>query len=125
MGSSSYWQHTDETSSVRSRLTPQQIQQFKDDGFLIIRDLLPREAVQPLIDELAQRVEEATDEAVKQGILDPENRFDNAPFETRLAQVCKACHRTGLGLAPLLFQSEAEDCWDVHAENSPGTVRCC
>ena len=78
-------------STVKSGLTPQQIQQFKDDGFLIIRDLLPRESVQRLIDELTQRVDEATDEAVKQGVLDPENRFGNAPFETRLAQVCKAC----------------------------------
>ena len=80
-----------ETSTVKNGLTPQQIQQFKDDGFLIIRDLLPRESVQPLIDELTQRVDEATDEAVKQGVLDPKNTFDDAPFETRLAQVCKAC----------------------------------
>ena len=53
--------------SVKNGLTPQQIQQFKDDGFLIIRNLLPREAVQPLIDELAQRVDEATNEASKAG----------------------------------------------------------
>ena len=80
-----------QTSTMKSGLTPQQIQQFKDDGFLIIRDLLPREAVQPLIDELAQQVDEATKEAVKRGLLDPENTFDGAPFETRLALVCKAC----------------------------------
>lgn len=80
-----------ETSTVKSELTPQQIQQFKADGFLIIRDLLPHEAVQPLIDELAQQVDEATKEAVKQGVLDPANTFDDAPFETRLAWVCKAC----------------------------------
>ena len=80
-----------EVSTVKNGLTPQQIQQFKDDGFLIIRDLLPRQAVQPLIDELAQQVGEATREAVKQRVLDPKNIFDDAPFETRLAQVCKAC----------------------------------
>ena len=79
------------TSTVKNGLTPQQIQQFKADGFLIIRDLLPREAVQPLINELAQGVDKATKEAVKQGVLDPGNTFDDAPFETRLAQVCKAC----------------------------------
>ena len=33
-------------------LNPEQIQQFHEDGFLIVRDLLPREALQPLIDEL-------------------------------------------------------------------------
>ncbi len=36
-------------------LTPQQKQQFHDDGFLFVRNLLPNEALQPLIDELAQR----------------------------------------------------------------------
>ena len=60
-------------SPVKGGLTTQQVQQFKDDGFLIIRNLLPRESVQPLIDELTQRVDEATDEAVKQGVLGPEN----------------------------------------------------
>lgn len=79
-----------EVSTMKNGLTPQHIQ-FKDDGFLIIRDLLPCEAVQPLVDELAQQVDEATNEAVKQGVLDPEHTFDDAPFETRLAQVCKAC----------------------------------
>ena len=78
-------------STVKNGLTPQQIQQFKADGFLIIRDLLPREAVQPLIDELARQVDEAAKEAVRRGVLDPENTFEDAPFETRLAQVCKAC----------------------------------
>ena len=69
-----------ETSTAKSGLTPQQIQQFRDDGFLILRDLLPREAVQPLIDELAQRVDDGTKEAVKQEVLDQENTFDDAPF---------------------------------------------
>lgn len=80
-----------EVSTVKNGLTPQQIQQFRDDGFLVIRKLLPCEAVQPLIDELAQQVDEATQKAVRLGILDSESTFDDAPFETRLAQVCKAC----------------------------------
>ena len=78
-------------NSLTSGLTPEQIRQFKDDGFLMIRDLLPREAVEPLIHEMEEKVDEATCEAVKRGILDPANTFDDAPFETRLALVCKAC----------------------------------
>ncbi len=80
-----------EESPIQRGLTPQQIQQFKDDGFLIIRNLLPREALQPLIDELAQQVDEATNEAVQRGLLDPAYRFEDTPFETRLALVCQAC----------------------------------
>ena len=66
-------------------LTPKQIRQFRAVGFLIIRNLLPREAVQPLIDEME------TLDAVKRSFLDPTNRFDEAPFEKRLALVCQAC----------------------------------
>ena len=88
---------------MKNGLTPQQIQQFKDDGFLIIRDLLPREAVQPLIDELAQRVDEATGEAVKQAVLDPENTFDDAPFETRLAGRCAKPPQSLIGSGTTTF----------------------
>ena len=72
-------------------LTPEQIQQFTDDGFLIIQNLLPREAVQPLIEEMEQRVDEATNEAVRRGLLNPANTFEDAPFETRLVLVSNAC----------------------------------
>ena len=39
-------------------LTAQQKQQFHDDGFLHIQNLLPNPALQPLIDELSQMVED-------------------------------------------------------------------
>ncbi len=72
-------------------LTPQQIRQFQEDGFLIVRGLLPQEALQPLIAELTQKVDEATREAVRQGLLDSANTFPDAPFATRLALVSNAC----------------------------------
>lgn len=72
-------------------LTPQQKKQFHDDGLLIIRNLLPIEDMQPLIDELAQRVDEGAKEAVKQGGLAPSDTFEGAPFETRLALLSDAC----------------------------------
>ena len=51
-------------------LTPQQKQQFHEDGFLFVRNVLPDEALQPLIDELAQLVDDGTQAAIKHGILD-------------------------------------------------------
>ncbi len=84
-------QIADREQSTASGLTPDQIQQFKDDGFLIVRDLLPREALRPLIDEMEQKVDEAAHEAVKRRILDPSNTFEDAPFETRLSLICRTC----------------------------------
>ena len=72
-------------------LTPKQIRQFRAVGFLIIRNLLPRKAVQPLIDEMERKVEMETLDAGNRGFLEPTTRFDEAPFEKRLALVCQAC----------------------------------
>ena len=78
-------------SPQQSRLTPQQKQQFHDDGFLFVRNLLPNQALQPLIDELSQRVDDGTQAAVKQGVLDPSDTYNDAPFEMRLGLVSNAC----------------------------------
>ena len=75
----------------QSGLTPQQKQQFHDDGFLFVRNLLPDQALQPLIDELSRMVDNGAQAAVKQGVLDPSDTYDDAPFETRLGLVSNAC----------------------------------
>ena len=72
-------------------LTSEQIRQFKEEGFLIMRQMLPREALQPLIDELMQKVDEAISEATRQGQLDAEDTFNEAPFASRLALASEAC----------------------------------
>ena len=54
-------------------LTPEQIRQFKEEGLLIVRQMLPHEALQPLIDELTQKVDQAIGEATRQGLLDAKN----------------------------------------------------
>ena len=79
------------TQHNRNRLTAEQKQQFREDGFLFVRDLLPSEALQPLIDELAERVDDGTRAAVEHGILDPSDTYDNEPFEKRLGMVSDAC----------------------------------
>jgi ectoine hydroxylase-related dioxygenase (phytanoyl-CoA dioxygenase family) len=76
---------------MQRRLIPGQIRQFQDDGFLIIRDLLPQEAVQPLIVELEQTVADVTNQAVQEGLLAAANTYADAPFATRLALVSNAC----------------------------------
>ena len=72
-------------------LTGEEVRQLLDDGFFILRDLLPRAAVQPLIDELKLKVDKAAQAAIEKGVLDPANTFDDAPFETRLGLICKSC----------------------------------
>ena len=72
-------------------LNSQQIEKFHDDGFLIIRDLLPSEAYGPLIDELDVRVDDLTKQAVDEGLLDSADTFPDAPFATRLGLLSKAC----------------------------------
>jgi len=84
---------TQRTSKTQQQvgLTPQQKQQFHADGFLFVRNLLPNQALQPLIDELAQQVDDGTQAAVKHGILAPADTYDDEPFETRLGRVSNAC----------------------------------
>ncbi|MDE0463905.1 MAG: phytanoyl-CoA dioxygenase family protein [Caldilineaceae bacterium] len=79
------------TSSTTTGLTPEQIRQFKEEGFLIVRQMLPLDAFQPLIDELAQKVDRAIGEAVRQGQLDCKKTIEDAPFANRLALASEAC----------------------------------
>ena len=58
---------------------------------MIVRDLLPREALQPLIDELEQKVDDLTNEAVRRGLLDATDLFFHALFATPLALVSDPC----------------------------------
>ena len=78
-------------AGVSAGLTPQQIRQFKEEGYLIVRQMLPHKAQQPLISELTQKVDRATQEAVRQGLLAPTDTFTDAPFAERLALASNAC----------------------------------
>ena len=72
-------------------LSVEQVAQFHDDGFLIVRDQLIEEAYQPFVDELVAKIDEVVGAAVDEGLLDPGDTFPDAPFETRLALVSNAC----------------------------------
>ena len=72
-------------------LTAEQIEQFKEEGFLLVRDLLPRTALAPLIAELEEKVDNMVEEAVAKALLEPADTFAEASFSTRLARVSAAC----------------------------------
>lgn len=74
-----------------STLTAEQVQQFQNDGFLIVRDVISDEAVKPLIHDLEELVENLTSAALDQGILDQDHTYTDSPFAQRLAQLGSAC----------------------------------
>ncbi len=71
-------------------LTEQQVKQFHDDGFIIVRDRLSSEAIQPLINDLEHRIDQLATEAMEQGILNETKTFADAPFNKRLALLTEA-----------------------------------
>lgn len=72
-------------------LTPRQIQQYQDEGFLIIRDLIGPKVIQPLIGELEQSVNDAAHEAIERGLLTQTDAYPNASFPARLALMSASC----------------------------------
>ncbi len=72
-------------------LSPQQVRQFQEDGYLIVRNRLCDESIRPLMDELEQKVDDLASAAVDQGLIDGGNTFPSAPFAQRLAQLSQAC----------------------------------
>ena len=69
---------------------PRQIQQYQDEGFLIIRDLIGPKVIQPLIGELEQSVNDAAHEAIERGLL-TQTAYPNASFPARLALMSASC----------------------------------
>jgi len=72
-------------------LNPQQVRQFQNDGYLIIRDVLSHESIRPLIVELQQKVDDLASAAADRGLLDSAGTFADAPFDQRLARLSGAC----------------------------------
>ena len=81
--------------ATNSGLTHQQIAHFQRDGYLALRGLLPQEDLQPLIDELAARVEIGVEEAIAAGVLAAEDVYEGASFAQRLELVSAACAESG------------------------------
>ena len=70
-------------------LTPEQIQQFHEDGYLAVDRLLDFDLdIQPVIQEYQQLLDELCEQWVAEGRL--ERTFSELPFEERLVEVYRA-----------------------------------
>ena len=72
-------------------LSEQQLAQFHDEGFLVLRQVLPDDAHAPLRAEIEERVEMVAREAVVAGQLPVDKTFPSAQLDTRLALLAAAC----------------------------------
>lgn len=66
-------------------ISPEQVKQFEDDGFVIVENLFTTEELQPVIAELEGLVEEFADEAHAAGKL--AQTYRDYPFGSRLAAI--------------------------------------
>ena len=69
-------------------LSQTQLAVFKEEGYLLLEELLPEAAYHPLVEELNAVIDQKARQARDAGQL--EDIFAEAPFERRLAQLCTA-----------------------------------
>ena len=67
------------------KLRQQQIDQYFEDGFIIVEDLFTRDELQPEMDELAQRVEDMAQRLYETGRI--KNKHEDRDFYTRLTHI--------------------------------------
>lgn len=72
-------------STLQFRLDERQVQQFEDEGYLIIDRLFANEELQPVIDEISADLDRRCREAVAAGMLS--RSYAEFDFEHRLARV--------------------------------------
>ena len=66
-------------------LSPEQIEQWENDGYLLLKDVIPESAINGVRDSFAHVVDGIIRELKKDGIIEDEGV--ELPFETRFAQV--------------------------------------
>ena len=69
------------------RLSVEQVRQFRDEGFILLHDVLPVEEFQPLIRELQEVIDIKARELHAAGTL--QGLHADEPFETRLHYLCE------------------------------------
>ena len=86
-----------------SGLKEEQIKFFKEEGYLIVEDVLPPTDLQPLIEEFNEAVNLNAREAESRGWL--KEIFEKEPFERRLAKICDSADDPALGsIQSILFR---------------------
>jgi phytanoyl-CoA hydroxylase len=74
------------------RLTAAQLQQFNDEGYLVVEDVLdPATDLQPVMDEYSAILDGIVDGLVAEGVLT--HRYKHLPFLERLTEVCQDSKR--------------------------------
>ena len=69
-------------------LSNRQLAFFKEEGYLLLEELLPEAAYQPLVDEIDAAIDQEARQAQAEGHLG--DLFEDAPFKDRLARICEA-----------------------------------
>lgn len=83
-------------------LSADQIVSYKEQGYLLVEDVIPPADFQTLIDELNATVDRNVHEAHAEGLL--ADLFEDEPFERRLARAAAALGDPGTSLDALIFQ---------------------
>ena len=78
------------------KLTDEQIEEFKTNGVLIVKNVLPEFELNPLIDELDAWVDRRACELHAMGKI--QNLYPDASFDTRFGLLFKQCKDIGEGL---------------------------
>ena len=69
-------------------LTPEQRTEYLENGHLLVEDVIPPEDLQPLIQDITDRIGEKARDAFQAGQLD--DLYEDEPFERRLGKICNA-----------------------------------
>ena len=87
------------------KLTEEQIDMFKSDGFLIVRGALAYSDLQPVIDELSDFIDTISHQLKAMGKI--ENLYEGAPFEERYGLLFKQYRGIGKGLDIMFLRGRA------------------
>jgi len=69
-------------------LTPNELQHYRDDGFLIVHDLFTEAELQPAIDAIDEKVDQLANKLFREGKI--QDRFESEGFLTRLTKLEQA-----------------------------------
>ncbi len=73
-----------ETTGAEARvISTEQVAQFMKSGYLVVEDVIPVDDLQPVIDEIAEEIDNRSRALVDQGVLT--RTYEEEGFETRLA----------------------------------------
>ncbi len=87
------------------KLTAEQIETFRADGFLVARGALTHADLQPVIDELSDFIDERARELKAGGQI--EDLYEDAPFETRFGLLFRQCKEIGKGMDIMYMRGRA------------------